>query len=87
MDGAQTRQPARALQLAVVKQDGVWRILLNGEGVGRFEDQADATRCAIDIAAQTRGDGHPVEVLVHTDFGEVRTLSGLSAPPAHSVAA
>lgn len=64
----------RRTLLAVVQMDGSWRLLLNGEWIGRFDHRADATKCATDIAAQTRREGHRVEVLLHDPLGEVNVL-------------
>ena len=56
-------RPVRALRLAVVARDGRWEIVVNGRAVGGFALEADAQRCLLDIAGQTRCDGYPVEVL------------------------
>lgn len=43
---------------------GAWRILLNGEGIGRFADRPAALACIVEMAELTRRDGVSVEVLV-----------------------
>lgn len=64
----------RAIQLAVITMDGSWRLLMDGQTVGRFSRQSDALGCATDIAGQTRREGRPVEVLLQDAFGEVQSL-------------
>lgn len=66
--------PTRAVQLAVTAADGTWRVLMNGEALGRFARQADAIGCATDIAGQIGGDGFGAEVLLQDLYGEVRSL-------------
>jgi len=72
-------RPERAVQLAIVQFEDAWRILLNGQKVGRFRRHADAVQCALEIAMETRRDGHPVEVLAQDAFGEVTVLDAEAA--------
>jgi hypothetical protein len=65
----------------MVQLDGRWEILVNGKRVGGFVDKADARRCVLDIAGQTRCDGYPVEVLDHDAFGEVKSFGGGGRSP------
>ena len=67
-------RPTRPLQLAMVQLDGRWEILVNGKRVGGFLHKADARRCVLDIAGQTRCDGYPVDILEQDAFGELRAL-------------
>ena len=64
----------RVVRLAVVQVDRTWRIFVNEQKVGRFSRHADAIRCALEIASETRRDGYPVEVLSQGAFGEVSAV-------------
>ena len=66
----------RPLQLVVIEFEGAWRILLNGEKVGRFSRREDAVECALEIAQEARGEGHAVELLSQDVFGEIHTFTG-----------
>ena len=68
----------RSVQMAVVEMEGAWRIFVDGQKVGRFSRHADALQCALEIAAETRRGGLPVEVLSQTAFGEVTVVPGLT---------
>lgn len=71
----------RAVRLAVIEMEGAWRLFLNGEAIGRFQQRRDAVGCALDVAGMTRSEGAEVEVLAHDRFGELRTLGERSRAP------
>ncbi len=62
------------LQLAVVEIAGAWRVLLDGERIGGFAEQAEAVNCAADAARTAQSAGLPVEVLVQDVCGEVTQM-------------
>ena len=62
------------LQFAVVEIAGSWRILMNGERIGGFAEQAEALQCATDAAASAKANGVEVEVLLQDFCGEVQRL-------------
>lgn len=67
-------EPARrtaTVRLMVVKVDDVWRLLMDGERVGRFGAERDALSCVHDMAAEMRAAGMEVEVLVEIRAGEM----------------
>jgi hypothetical protein len=70
-----------SVRIAVVEADGVWRLYLDGERVGRFDLRRDALRCALDMARETRLDGCEVEVLTQDRFGELLPAEGASWKP------
>jgi hypothetical protein len=61
--------------LAVIQIAGSWRLLLNGERIGGFHEQAEAVNCAASLAKSSRADGVHVEVLVQDVCGEVSRLA------------
>jgi hypothetical protein len=69
------------IRVAVVHSDGVWRLLLNGEGIGRFARRSDALRCALDMAGEMRSEGCAVEVLEQDGLGELAPAEGASWRP------
>jgi hypothetical protein len=65
------------VQLSVLRMDGDWRLLIDGQGLGRFARRSAAVACAAEIARLSEQDGVRVELLAQTDFGELVALTGL----------
>jgi hypothetical protein len=59
------------VRLTVVKVDDVWRLLMDGERVGRFGVQRDALSCVQDMAREMRGAGIEVEIMTQVEGGEL----------------
>jgi hypothetical protein len=72
---------AAATRIAVVKLEGAWRLVLNGERVGRFARRRDAMDCALDVARETRQGGSEVELLAEDRSGELAPAVDLSFNP------
>ena len=68
------------VQLCVLEVEKTWRLLLNGEGLGRFPLRSSAIDCAETLACESRKDGAQVEVLVQEPWGEVVVLESLPWP-------
>lgn len=62
------------VQLSVLRIEDSWRLLLDGQGLGRFHVRSAAVNCASEIARFSRAEGVEVELLAQTDFGELVTL-------------
>ena len=62
------------VQLAVLRMEGSWRLLVDGEGLGRFPRRSAAVDCASEIARFARAEGAQVDLLAQTDFGELVAL-------------
>ena len=62
------------VQLCVLEVERSWRLLLNGEGLGRFASRSGALNCAEEIARQSTGDGYRVELLAQEPWGEMVVL-------------
>ena len=71
----QAQVQPRPLRLAVLNEASGWRLLVDGDGLGRFTTHAEALDCALDIARETQSTGCPVEVLDHDQFGEVTRVA------------
>ena len=66
----------RKVQLSVLQMEGSWRLLVDGQGLGRFSRRAAAVACASEIARLSTEDGVQVELLAQTEFGELLALTG-----------
>lgn len=62
------------MQLSVFQVEGSWRLLLDGQGLGRFTRRSAAVSCASEIARLSKADGVQVELLAQTEFGELVAL-------------
>lgn len=62
------------VQLCVLEVERTWRLLLNGEGLGRFALRSSALDCAEEIARHSREDGEKVELLAQDPWGEIVVL-------------
>jgi hypothetical protein len=69
------------VQLAVLRVEGSWRLLVNGEGLGRFPRRSAAVNCASEIARFARAEGTDVDLLAQTEFGELIPLPALARAP------
>ena len=59
---------------AVLRSQGLWRLLAPGETFRTFDFQVDAEEAALKLASQARNAGLSPEVLVQDRFGEMRQL-------------
>lgn len=80
MDTLRAR-PRPKVRIDVVASEGAWRLFLNGEPVGRFDQRQAALRCALDVARETRLDGCEVEVQAQDRFGELTPAERASWAP------
>ena len=79
VDTNASRRPA--VTIAVIERAGVWRLVVDGEAVGRFKQRSDAVRCALDVANDTRSGGRAVELLAQDGSGDLRPAEVASFTP------
>jgi len=64
---------------SVIRLADTWTITAQGRRWGRFAYRVDAEEAALRLAAKGRGQGQPVEVLIQSPWGEMRTLEAVAA--------
>ena len=70
---------APVVRLAVVEMDGAWRLIMDGQRVGRFRAEREALACAQDMAREMRSVDLEVEVLAQDRFGEIALAEELTS--------
>lgn len=62
----------RPLQFAVIRHDDMWRLLRDGERLGRFQTWDAARACALRLYDDAVSRGGQTELLIQARFGELR---------------
>lgn len=61
----------RPLQFAVIRHENMWRLLRDGERLGRFQTWDAARACAVRLYEDATVRGVPAELLIQDKFGQV----------------
>lgn len=62
----------RPLQFAVIHHEDMWRLLRDGERLGRFRTWDAARACAVRLYEDAAGRGEEAELLIQDRFGQLR---------------
>lgn len=62
----------RPLQFAVIRHEDMWRLLRDGERLGRFRTWDAARACALRLYEDASSRGQPAELLIQDRFGQLR---------------
>ena len=61
--------------VTVLQQAGEWKVFRQNRVWRRFDHRIDAEEAAVRLQAQARSQGHDIDVLVQSPFGELERLT------------
>lgn len=62
----------RPQQFAVIRHEDMWRLLRDGERLGRFRTWDAARACAVRLYEDAASRGEPTELLIQDRYGQLR---------------
>jgi hypothetical protein len=67
------------ISIAILRNEGGWRVISDGGQVGDYAYRVDAEEAALRFATAAEGTGRPVEILLQQPGGELRSFGRTGA--------